>query len=70
MVPYVCGNVAVLAERAELPEVAHSIPEPGTWGRRGRRSGRHGVGDAAPPGFAALLGAGGRRAPISEAERT
>jgi predicted RNA-binding Zn-ribbon protein involved in translation (DUF1610 family) len=31
MVPYVCGNVAVLAERAELPEVARSIPEPGTW---------------------------------------
>lgn len=31
MVPYVCGNVAVLAERAELPEVAHSVPEPQTW---------------------------------------
>jgi hypothetical protein len=31
MVPYVCGNVAVLAERAERVEVAYSVPEPGTW---------------------------------------
>jgi hypothetical protein len=34
MVPYVCGNVAVLAERAERaesPPVYTSVPEPGTW---------------------------------------
>ena len=31
MVPYVCGNVAVLAERAERVEAVQSIPEPGTW---------------------------------------
>lgn len=31
MVPYVCGNVAVLAERAEREEPVRSVPEPGTW---------------------------------------
>jgi len=31
MVPYVCGNVAVLAERAERPEPVAFVPEPGTW---------------------------------------
>jgi hypothetical protein len=34
MVPYVCGNVAVLAERAERaesPPVYTSVPEPETW---------------------------------------
>lgn len=31
MVPYVCGNVAVLAERAERPPPVVSIPEPATW---------------------------------------
>jgi hypothetical protein len=56
MVPYVCGNVAVLAERAERaesPPVYTSVPEPGTWAsllaglgamawvmRRRRRKGR------------------------------
>lgn len=33
MVPYICGNVAVLAERAERvePPPIRSAPEPGTW---------------------------------------
>jgi len=31
MVPYVCGNVAVLAERAERVEPVIRIPEPATW---------------------------------------
>ena len=31
MVPYVCGNVAVLAERAERVEPVRSVPEPQTW---------------------------------------
>lgn len=53
MVPYVCGNVAVLAERAERVEPPRSVPEPATWAsvlvglaamawaaRRHRRAGR------------------------------
>jgi predicted RNA-binding Zn-ribbon protein involved in translation (DUF1610 family) len=31
MVPYVCGNVAVLAERAERVEPVAFVPEPETW---------------------------------------
>lgn len=31
MVPWVCGNVAVLAERAERPPPRRVIPEPATW---------------------------------------
>lgn len=31
MVPYVCGNVAVLAERAERVEPVRTVPEPATW---------------------------------------
>lgn len=31
MVPYVCGNVAVLAERAERPPPVAFVPEPETW---------------------------------------
>lgn len=63
MVPYVCGNVAVLAERAERVEPVRSVPEPATWAsvlaglaamawaaRRHRRAGREPttVGPAAP----------------------
>jgi len=64
MVPYVCGNVAVLAERAERVEAAQSVPEPGTWAsvlaglaamawvvRRHRRAGREWTaGGVATPG--------------------
>jgi hypothetical protein len=64
MVPYVCGNVAVLAERAERIEPVQSVPEPATWAsvlaglaamawaaRRHRRVGREWTaGGVAAPG--------------------